>query len=352
MKKAFVFDTNFIIENLDLEKVVENLKDSYVVYVTQVSIDERKAQQCREIKKNFDKIEEIKEKHSDIANVSLRTTFEKTEEKYHTGIQKRYKELFSNNIIPYMDKQKMFDDVMERANKKIAPFLSNTAASDKGFKDCVLWLCLIEFFKTHGEDELIFLTNDKSAFLNNSEFLTNEFNEKTGKKITFKQNSYYGELVKQKDKNEDKPEEVRVPQLLIDTAEYRNKIYSELESICSVELTDVWGYYAKVKTFLLNKKVTVTDVEQFFGLLKTELDKNMFRKSVLATEVFMWGDIISDGEAHISMSNLERAYNLYQEISNNCPQYLTQFYIAAADIFNENYKKPELYVIDDNQVPF
>ena len=351
MKKAFLFDTNFIIENLDLEKVVENLKDSYVVYVTQVSIDERKAQQCREIKKNFEAIEEIKEKHSDIANVSLKTTFEKTEEKYHKGIQKKYKELFSDNIIPYIDKQKLFDEILERANKKIAPFSSNVAASDKGFKDCVLWLCIIEFFKTHGEDELVFLTNDKSAFLNNSEFLTKEFNEQTGKKIIFKQNSYYGELVKTKEKKEEKPEEVKIPQLLIDTAEYRNKIFSEIGSICSVDTINAWGFGTE-KTFVLNKKVDATNVEQFFTLLKTELDKNIFRKSVLATEVFMWGDIIKDGEESIPVENLERVYNLYQDISKNCPQYLTQFYISAADIFNENYKKPELYVIDDNQLPF
>ena len=38
-KKAFVFDTNFIIENLNLKEVVANLSEEFTVYVTQVSID-------------------------------------------------------------------------------------------------------------------------------------------------------------------------------------------------------------------------------------------------------------------------------------------------------------------------
>jgi len=41
-KKAFVFDTNFIIQNYNLNDVVKNLNEKgFVVYITQVAIDER-----------------------------------------------------------------------------------------------------------------------------------------------------------------------------------------------------------------------------------------------------------------------------------------------------------------------
>ena len=33
-KKAFVFDTNFIIQNPKLDEVVEKLKDDYTVYIS------------------------------------------------------------------------------------------------------------------------------------------------------------------------------------------------------------------------------------------------------------------------------------------------------------------------------
>lgn len=46
-KKAFVFDTNFIIQNKDMTKVVSSLQGGFTVYVTQVSVEELIAQQCR-----------------------------------------------------------------------------------------------------------------------------------------------------------------------------------------------------------------------------------------------------------------------------------------------------------------
>ena len=44
-KKAFIFDTNFIIQHPDLNVALDKLKDQYALYVSQVSIDERIAQQ-------------------------------------------------------------------------------------------------------------------------------------------------------------------------------------------------------------------------------------------------------------------------------------------------------------------
>ena len=40
-KKAFVFDTNFIIQNQNLDEALDKLKEKFSVYITQVSIDER-----------------------------------------------------------------------------------------------------------------------------------------------------------------------------------------------------------------------------------------------------------------------------------------------------------------------
>ena len=61
-KKAFIFDTNFIIQNQQLDEVIDNLDESYSVYVTQVSIDERIAQNCRELKKQFRKTSALLQK--------------------------------------------------------------------------------------------------------------------------------------------------------------------------------------------------------------------------------------------------------------------------------------------------
>ena len=50
-KIAFIFDTNFIIQNHDLETVTQKLMEhDFVAYITQVEIDERIAQRMQQTK--------------------------------------------------------------------------------------------------------------------------------------------------------------------------------------------------------------------------------------------------------------------------------------------------------------
>lgn len=71
-KKAFIFDTNFIIQNQQLDEVIDNLDESYSVYVTQVSIDERIAQNCRELKKQYAEVERCQQEYAHFVTVKLK----------------------------------------------------------------------------------------------------------------------------------------------------------------------------------------------------------------------------------------------------------------------------------------
>lgn len=62
-----------------------------------------------------------------------------------------------------------------------------------------LWMQCTE--GNNGEDNVIFVTDDKSAFRNNTEYLQKEFHEVTGKTIEIHPNSYYKELLKQPEKS-------------------------------------------------------------------------------------------------------------------------------------------------------
>ena len=149
-KRAFVFDTNFIVQYKNLDDVVEKLKDDFTVYVSQVSIDERIAQECRDVKENYETIESWKEKYSRIATIKIRRPYEDTERIYHEGMQRGYDTLFGDRIIPFSKDETTFSAVIDRANRKFPPFLSDPKASDRGFKDCLLWLSLLSFFKDNG----------------------------------------------------------------------------------------------------------------------------------------------------------------------------------------------------------
>lgn len=70
-KKAFVFDTNFIIQNPNLDEVLDKLKEQFSLYITQVSIDERIAQNYRELRITFDEAEKCRSKFAHFATLDI-----------------------------------------------------------------------------------------------------------------------------------------------------------------------------------------------------------------------------------------------------------------------------------------
>ena len=188
-KKAFVFDTNFIIQNYNLNDVVKNLNEKgFVVYITQVAIDERIAQECIKQRAKYDKLESFKKEVEGFASITITEPYEKTEKLYKEGMQKKYETLFGANIIPFDRSEKNFNRILQRAYMKVPPFI--TSGTDKGFKDSLMWLSILDFFSSNGEDEVVFVSND-NGFKENSERLCTEFRDTTSKIIEIKDNSYY-----------------------------------------------------------------------------------------------------------------------------------------------------------------
>lgn len=350
-KKAFVFDTNFIIQNPKLDEVVEKLKDDYVVYVSQVSIDERIAQQCRELKDEFDEIEKFKNKHSKYAEITLKTTYDKQSSMYRRGIQERYSSCFGSNIIPFKKSGEALEIIIDRANKKDPPFSRNKDASDKGFKDCLLWLSLMEYFKDHGEKEIIFLTDDKNAFRNYTEFLTNEFKIKTGKTIVFQPNSYYKEIFDQTS-SESHTEKLKKGDLP-NVDELRTEVENVIEALRCIDDEDYFGNQQWSRTFTTSIPFDKEYAEAFFSGLRSDIASHIFEKSVPATKILDFDGRVIDGDVEIPLKNLENALEIYQKVLDNYLQYREQFFEAVAKILNRNYVPPKFTSMNDNEgVPF
>lgn len=185
-KKAFVFDTNFIIKNNQLDEVIENLSNTFDVYVTQISIDERIAQECRKIKEKYDNLEKISKEYDGIVEIDIKQSFEDRKAYYESGMQRHYEATFGSNIIGIPNYTDMLSKILKRANYKIPPFASAENASDKGFKDSLIWLSILEYFKESQKDVVVFVTDDK-GFINQADLLCKEFTTETGKKIEIKE---------------------------------------------------------------------------------------------------------------------------------------------------------------------
>lgn len=350
-KKAFIFDTNFIIQNPKLDEVIEKLKDNYTVYVSQVSIDERIAQQCRELKEKFDEIERCKNKYNKYAKITLKTTYDKQASAYQTTIQEKYCSCFGNKIIPFTKSGETLEIIIDRANKKDPPFSCNKDASDKGFKDCLLWISLLEYFKDNGEDEIVFLTDDKNAFRNYTDFLTNEFKVKTGKTIIFQPNSYYKELFKQPCTTlpDDEPKKETLPNV----DELRTEIQDVIENIMGIDDYDYFGNPQWLRTFTTSIPFDKEYTKTFFTGLKSDISSHILEQSVPAIQILDFDGRVSNGDVEIPLKSLEKALEVYQKVLSSYPQYNEQFFEAATKILNRNYISPKYTSSNgDDLLPF
>ncbi len=345
-KKAFVFDTNFIIQNGQLTDVVANLSDRFTVYVTQISIDERIAQQCRELKSLFDGIGDVCKKYGKIADIKVTSSYEVREADYHAGIQKNYDELFKDRIIPFSKDADTFRRVLDRANRKLPPFATDENASDKGFKDTLIWLSLIDYFKSSGESEVVFVSDDK-GFSKAEAALCEEFSEETGKSIAFKSNSYYKEILKP-ELVEEAPAPIPPPNL----EEIRQRIESVITDLCYVQLEAPWGYDDWKKTFTISQFVDADYARVVFEELQKKRDNHIFEQSIRATDILGLDSRVVDTDQKIPMLAVDNALQLYKDLAENYPAFVTQFFSAVAEIINRNYMAAFAEVEEDGELPF
>ena len=353
-KKAFVFDTNFIIQNQNLDEVLDKLKEKFSVYITQVSIDERIAQNCRDLKAQFDEAEKCKVKFIHFATISFKKTYEEESEFYQKGMQTKYENYFGDNIIPFTKDGETLTTIIDRANRRLHPFSAAKDASDKGFKDCLLWLSMLAYFRDNGEDDVIFVTDDKSAFRNNTEYLQKEFHEVTGKTIEIHPNNYYKELLKQPEKPTPESNPEKKPEELPNLDTFREEVEEAIEGLRGVDWKNCFGDPQWSQTFTTSVPFNKDYTKTFFAGLRSDIADHIFEKSVPASKLLDFDGRVIDCDTEIPMQNLEKALRIYQAVLSNYSQYSEQFFEAATKILNRNYKAPPALPFDvsDDDLPF
>ena len=353
-KKAFVFDTNFIIQNQNLDEVLDKLKEKFSVYITQVSIDERIAQNCRDLKAQFDEAEKCKVKFIHFATISFKKTYEEESEFYQKGMQTKYENYFGDNIIPFTKDGETLTTIIDRANRRLPPFSAAKDASDKGFKDCLLWLSMLAYFRDNGEDDVIFVTDDKSAFRNNTEYLQKEFHEVTGKTIEIHPNNYYKELLKQPEKPTPESNPEKKPEELPNLDTFREEVEEAIEGLRGVDWKNCFGDPQWSQTFTTSVPFNKDYTKTFFAGLRSDIADHIFEKSVPASKLLDFDGRVIDCDTEIPMQNLEKALRIYQAVLSNYSQYSKQFFEAPTKILNRNYKAPPALPFDvsDDDLPF
>jgi ribosome-associated protein YbcJ (S4-like RNA binding protein) len=330
-KTTIVLDTNFIISHrADFLDIHKKLSETYDVFVSDISIQERISQAYIELKNKYNNIEKFRTEYSGFVEVIIKRSFEEIYESRKNKIRMNYQEFFVDNIIKFSANENSLNLIMDRVLKKIPPFSTAENASDKGFKDTLIWLSLLEFFKEKGGDNVIFVTDDK-VFRNNSDELCKEFAIYTGKKIEIKENNFFETSTEENEKTK-----ADISKPLPDVTLLRKNIQDKISALC-------YGYYDSDNygnpiwrfIFELRIKVTPDDMKIVFGNLRKVIEANLFESSISAETAFSINGI--ENIFPVPIEELQNALSLYVDICNECKEYLPQFYSTAANIFNKNY---------------
>jgi hypothetical protein len=211
----------------------------------------------------------------------------------------------------------------------------------------LIWISLLDFFRISGEDEVVFVTSD-TGFRKNTNELCKEFKESTGKNIIIKNNDYYKSLSEAKEPDA-VPLKKEVP--LPDVNRLRKRINEVICSLCGVATEDYWGSPDWNRTFTLNQKVDGSYMEHVFAHLKQVIKDNLLESEISADKILGLDDRVVNGVL-IPMSSLECVLSLYEEILQNSPEYIPQFYSATATIINGNYEEPRRIGAEDDELLF
>lgn len=347
-KIAIVLDTNFIIEHIaDLREVHEILSENHDVYVTEISINERISQKYLELKTKYEKLKKLKDDYKSLATIKIKSDFDDKFESEKSYTLNGYKDEFKDKIVYFSPDKDVLNQVMDRVFKKTPPFLNVDNASDKGFKDTLLWLSIIDFFKDIPEQTtIIFVSNDK-GFLNYSNELQEEFLSITGKNIEIKDNSYYKTLLGDLSevKKEDEPKRIELSDS--EKNSLREQISETIFNICHARKYDEYeGEYWTI-AFRNHEWYNASMAKSDFEIMKNKISEHILESHVRPSDFLSSEASIVDLHK-VSIEDVESAISLYEKIKNQYNEYMSPFLNAVCEIINRNYESPQ----EDDDLPF
>lgn len=151
--KAIYLDTNFIIgkqSESSAEIVNELRKQGFEVFVTRTVVEEVKAKNRRELIKIIDDLKGIVNHklckiYFPLDEATLFIETEKILDLSDEKCDSFFKSVFKDHIIEDLEMDNLLQALIERDKKKTPPFADG--ASDKGWKDTIIWMAIIRHAK-------------------------------------------------------------------------------------------------------------------------------------------------------------------------------------------------------------
>nr|WP_192988492.1 PIN domain-containing protein [Carnobacterium mobile] len=366
MNKIIIFDTNILIKKRLLKNVkllIDQQKKIGDVYITETVLDEFTnfnhsimKTEVVDTLNNYSFMYNLLDVHYDIQKINSIGTSK--------DIKHTIKKLFEDNIIG-LDTIKL-DDVYRRAITKVPPF-NASKSSDKGFKDTIIWLSILNYDYSN-YSEVIFITDD-NIFSQYKDELQKEFSEKHNKSISiFKdplsENVVTPEKTSEKTKiSEDNRMTESYSESVLEDYHKINDFRNDLDQV----LNDII-YFISINydysqdyelRFIIHKYINIEDLELFRIHLTTLVSNNILSQKISVMDFlkpYSNRENVTEYQS-IEIDSVFKLLEIISEFQKILPKYTNAFLSVINDrINNETYRldvpSGNPIEISDDDLPF
>lgn len=353
MKNVVIVDTNFLVNNTgNIKEIVKELQEKEIeVYVPELVKEEFINIQLRKLEEAYSKLENLKNLQKII---DLKYRKKEVTRKMIEGIYKNiFEENFKNKIIVY-NKEGMLDRVLERNKYKKPPFYNENNSSDKGFKDTIILLTIIDFISSFGDDAIFYFITSDNGFIKYKNEIEKEIFDKCAKNITIVEgkdkNKVYKELniVEEKSNQEEKTENIFSKEE-INIEEIRKRINELMDIFIWTTSFDYYGNLQDERRFEISNYINNEKTEKFLNSIDGIIEDNIFRNEILV-ETFFETDEWVFSKNSIDVDTMKEISELYKKVKDT--KYKEAFINYISQRINENKVNNMFTVESDDDLPF
>lgn len=353
MKNVVIVDTNFFVNNTgNIKEIVKELQEKEIeVYVPELVKEEFINIQLRKLEEAYSKLENLKNLQKII---DLKYRKKEVTRKMVEGIYNNiFEENFKNKIIVY-NKEGMLDRVLERNKYKKPPFYNENNSSDKGFKDTIILLTIIDFISSFGDDAIFYFITSDNGFIKYKNEIEKEIFDKCAKNITIVEgkdkNKVYKELniVEEKSNQEEKTENIFSKEE-INIEEIRKRINELMDIFIWTTSFDYYGNLQDERRFEISNYINNEKTEKFLNSIDGIIEDNIFRNEILV-ETFFETDEWVFSKNSIDVDTMKEISELYKKVKDT--KYKEAFINYISQRINENKVNNMFTVESDDDLPF
>lgn len=345
VKKCVIFDTNYIYENKNLFFLFSAKKSDEDYFIPRLVVDEIISQNDRKIKDFYDGFYNLKNSpQNQYFNIEIELDLIKAYNKGKSNISKYFDKHFGKNIIEFYDREKMFNELLERVRFKKAPFFNTHNGTDKGFKDSLIWMSILNFAQNSEYIDFFVVTKDNGFLKGRVEELKEEFRNEVGeeKNLSIINNTEFDKsrenLEEKNDWGIDKSpiiEDDKSPRPTIIDGKTIEKYRGFVKAFFLHFEEDTFGFYES-HVFQVPHIPDIMKVEDFMEILSNNEPEYFFHDFInFEEELGMIGLKDSKQIYSISHENYLNIINAYQDLKMNNNVYLRSFLNYVRDSFGQ-----------------